>query len=120
MSDKSASDHTVLIYACSGVANTGFLSDQVARKLHKESFGKMTCLAAVAAGQEKFQVAATEADVNLVLDGCPLTCGAKIFSAAGLPFKHLQMTDFGVKKGETAITPELIAQISTKVREAAV
>lgn len=33
--------------ACSGAANTGLPSDQVARTLAKEGFGKMTRLAAM-------------------------------------------------------------------------
>jgi len=67
-----------------------------------------------------FQASAAGADKNLVLDGCPVACGAKIFAQAKLPFKHILMTDFGVKKGETVITLDLIAQISAKVQEARV
>jgi len=116
MSCDCSSGPTKLIYACSGAANTGLLSDQVARTLAKEGFGKMTCLAALGAELGGFQASAAGADVNLVLDGCPVACGAKIFAKADLPFQGLLMTDFGVKKGETRITPELIAQVSTQVR----
>lgn len=120
MSCDCSSGPTTLIYACSGAANTGLLSDQVARTLAKEGFGKMTCLAAMGAQLSGFQASAAGADVNLVLDGCPVACGAKIFAKAELPFQHLLMTDFGVKKGETTITTDLVAQISTKVQRALV
>lgn len=120
MSCACSSGPSTLIYACSGAANTGLLSDQVARTLAQQGLGKMTCLAALGAQLSGFQASAAGADQNLVLDGCPVACGAKIFEKAELPFKHLVLTDFGVKKGETIITPELIAQIATKVQEASV
>ena len=58
--------------------------------------------------------------MNLVLDGCPVACGAKVFAKAKLPFQGLLMTDFGVVKGETPITAELITQVAQKVLEAVV
>lgn len=120
MSCDCSSTPTTLIYACSGAANTGLLSDQVARTLAKEGSGKMTCLAALGAELAGFQASAAGAARNLVLDGCPVACGAKIFERASLPFKHILMTDLGVKKGETVINTELIAQVSAKVQEALV
>ena len=56
-----------LIYACSGVANTGFLADRVARGLNQISLGKMTCLAALGAGVSGFVKSAEEADENIVI-----------------------------------------------------
>ena len=40
------SQKTVLIYACSGAADVGELSDKVARKLRSLDAGKMFCLGA--------------------------------------------------------------------------
>ena len=45
---------TKLIYACAGAANTGYLADQVARKLNRDGSGDMTCLAAVGADPFRF------------------------------------------------------------------
>ena len=53
-----------LIYACSGAANTGLLSDQVARVLAKEGWGKMTCLAALGAELAGFQASAAGSEVT--------------------------------------------------------
>jgi len=36
-----------LIFACSGAADVGALSDQAARKLTSEGFGQMFCLAGI-------------------------------------------------------------------------
>jgi len=105
-----------LFYACSGAANTGYLSDSVARKLMKDGFGSMTCLAAVGAGLSGFIETAKSAQ-NIVLDGCSVACGKKIFDANGLSYTHIVMTDMGVEKGKTEITPDLISKISLEVTE---
>ena len=109
---------TTLVYACSGAANTGLLADQVARKMNKDGTGDMTCLAGLGAELSGFKASAEGADKNLVLDGCAVACGAKIFDKLGLKYQHILMTSYGVKKGETFITPELIDQITNKVLEA--
>ena len=106
-----------LLYACSGAANTGFLADNVARRLVGLGVGKMTCLAAVGAGLSGFVESARSAGENLVLDGCPVACGRKIFETLRIPFRHFVMTDYGVEKGKTEITPELIGQTAFSVAE---
>jgi uncharacterized metal-binding protein len=105
-----------LIYACSGSANTGHLADQVARKLAREGAGKMTCLAAVGAGLSGFLESARAASANLVIDGCPTACGKKTFENQGLPFRHFVMTGYGVEKGKTPITEELVGSVSGAVK----
>ncbi len=48
-----------LIYACSGAADVGELSDQAARKLSKSGVSKMSCLAGIVgrvSGLMKFQL----------------------------------------------------------------
>jgi uncharacterized metal-binding protein len=105
-----------LIYACSGAANTGFLADQVARMLMKAGAGKMTCLAAVGAGLSGFVESARAAGENLVVDGCPVACGKEIFEKAGIPFRHILMTGYGVEKGKTPITLELIDEVAGHIR----
>jgi uncharacterized metal-binding protein len=105
-----------LIYACSGSANTGLLADQVARRLALEGNGKMTCLAAVGAGLSGFLESARTASANLVLDGCPVSCGKKIFENQSLPFRHFVMTEYGAEKGKTPITEELIGSVSAAVK----
>ncbi|MCF7942201.1 MAG: putative zinc-binding protein [Spirochaetia bacterium] len=106
-----------LLYACSGAANTGNLADQAARKLASVGFGSMTCLAAVGADLSGFIASAEAADKNIVIDGCPVACGAKIFTEKGLKFDHFITTDFGVKKGSTPITPELIADVAIGISQ---
>ena len=106
---------TVLVYACSGAANTGLLADRVARKLAADGEASMTCLAAIGADLSGFIESARAADRNLVIDGCPVGCGKRAFGARNLPFTHVLMTAFGVEKGKTPITDGLVDSIAEKV-----
>lgn len=116
MSCDCMSDAPVkLIYACSGVANTGFLADRTARGLMQIGLGKMTCLAAMGAGHSGFVESAKAADENIVIDGCPISCGKRIFEQKGIPFTHLKTTDFGVEKGKTQITDELVTDVQRQI-----
>ncbi len=109
-------DRTVnLIYACSGAANTGMLADQVARTLSSDGKGSMTCLAAVGADLSGFIESAKSSDKNVVIDGCKVACGAKIFTQKGLPFEHFITTDFGVVKGQTPITGEVVETVALQI-----
>ncbi len=106
---------TTLIYSCSGAANTGFLADSTARKLMKENKGKMCCLSAVGAGKSGHILSANAADKNIVIDGCNVKCGKTIFEKHKLPFEHFIVTDFGIEKGKTEITTEVIDDFTEKI-----
>ena len=77
--------------------------------------GKMTCLAAVGAGHSGFVESAKAADENIVIDGCPISCGKQIFEERSLPFTHLKTTDFGVEKGKTKIDNEIVSNVQRKM-----
>ncbi|MCF7929665.1 MAG: putative zinc-binding protein [Spirochaetales bacterium] len=118
MSCDCMSDAPVkLIYACSGVANTGFLADRVARGLMQIGLGKMTCLAAMGADHSGFVESAKAADENIVIDGCPVSCGKRIFEQKNISFTHLKTTDFGVEKGKTKIDEELVKNVQRYIAE---
>ena len=104
-----------LLYSCSGSANTGYLADQVWRKLKEAGAGTGTCLSGVGADISGFVVSAQTADDNIILDGCPVGCGRKIFENKDLPFKQIILTDFGVQKGQTEITSEIIDRVTAEV-----
>ena len=106
---------TNLIYACSGAANTGLLADQVMRTLNRDGVGDSTCLAAMGADLSGFILSAKNATRNIVIDGCKVSCGKKIFEKNGLPFRHFIMTDYDVEKGKTAITGELIEAVAERI-----
>ncbi|MDC7247659.1 MAG: putative zinc-binding protein [Sphaerochaetaceae bacterium] len=106
-----------LIYACSGGSNTGLAADSVARTLSSRNVGAMTCLAAVGASLSGFIVSAGESGKNVLIDGCKVGCGARIFKERNLPFDHYLITDFGVVKGETPITAELTDSLADRISE---
>jgi uncharacterized metal-binding protein len=77
----------------------------------------MTCLSAIGAGLSGYLESARGADRNVVIDGCPVGCGKKIFENAGIPFEHFMMTKYGVEKGKTPITGEVIMDTTLRVKE---
>lgn len=104
-----------LIFSCSGAANTGYLADSVSRQLAKENKGKLLCLAAIGADLSAYTDQAKNADMNIVIDGCPVACGKKMFDKLGLPYNHFVLTDLGVEKGKTEITGEVIGRVGVEI-----
>jgi uncharacterized metal-binding protein len=109
-------DKVKLLYSCSGAANTGYLADQVWRKLMREKVGDGTCLAAIGADLSGFLASAKGADENIIIDGCPVGCGKKAFENKGLLFTQYITTDFDVKKGQTQITQEIINRVAGEIK----
>ena len=73
-----------LIYPCSGGADVGALSDRTARKLVKEGYGKMSCLAGVGADISGFIASARDAELNITIDCCSMRYAAKNFENRGI------------------------------------
>jgi len=107
----------ILLYSCSGAANTGLLADRVTRELAKEGVGSMTCLAAIGAQLSGFTESAKSALFNVMIDGCPVAYGKKIFETNGLPYLEVKTTDYNVIKGQTPITEELVRKVTQEIRE---
>ena len=104
MSDESAccggaASRNVLFYACSGGANVAEASDEACRQLMGEGLGVMFCLAGLGAGIENMIQQARDADLNVVVDGCPMDCARKMFENLGLGnVAFLRVTDMGLEK----------------------
>ena len=111
---------TVLIYACSGAANVAEIADRVARQLTREGLGQMFCLAGLGAGISGMIQTAKAADLNLVLDGCPLDCAKLIFQNAGLTnVKIIRITDHGIDKAKgVPVSEEQVQKIADLARQA--
>ena len=90
---------TVLLYACSGGANVAEVSDKAARELMFGGCGTMFCLAGLGADIPGMVQTARDADLNLVIDGCPMDCAKKIFDRHGLKnYRQIKVTDLGIEK----------------------
>jgi uncharacterized metal-binding protein len=115
----SAPKKKVLLYACSGAANVAEIADHVARQLTAEGLGAMFCLAGLGAGVPNMIQTAKDADLNLVLDGCPLDCARLIFEKVGLKnVKIIRVTDHGIAKAKgVKITDEQVQKIAALARE---
>ena len=117
----SANDNkkTVLFYACSGGANVAEVADRAARQLMTEGLGMMFCLAGIGAGIDGMVQTAKDADLNVVLEGCPVDCAKKIFDGAGLTnYVQIKVTDLGIEKVKgVAATDEQVAKLVAKVKE---
>lgn len=103
----------VLVFSCSGAANVAEVADRVARKLNADGNGQMYCLAGVGAGIPNMVQAARDADLNLVIDGCPMDCARKIFENHKLTnVRIIRVTDHGIQKSKgIPATPEQIEAI---------
>jgi uncharacterized metal-binding protein len=106
-----------LIFACSGAADVGEISDRAARKLTKEGRGKMFCLAG-AGGHIQPIVDKTRAAARiLAIDGCSLDCTKKTLEQIGCTgFGHVRITDLGMEKGKAPATDASIEAVVVAAR----
>lgn len=108
----SCSGGPKLIFACSGAADVGAISDQAARKLTRDGAGKMFCLVGVG-GRVSGIMKTTEAAAKIVaIDGCSLNCAKNCLEQAQFTeFEHVQLADLRMQKGSTPINEENIAKV---------
>jgi len=99
-----------LIFACSGAADVGAISDIAARQLTSEGVGKMFCLAGIGGRVSGIMKSTEDAAKILAIDGCPLDCTKLCLEEAGFTeFEHMKVTDLGLEKGKSPVTDENIA-----------
>lgn len=98
-----------MIFACSGAADVGAISDRAARKLTKDGKGKMFCLAGIGGRVQGIMDKTRAAARILAIDGCPLDCTKKTLEQAGFTeFAHVRVTDFGMEKGKAPATDQSV------------
>ena len=101
-----------LVFACSGAADVGEVSDLVARKLHSDGERQMKCLAFIGGGIQDMIDSVRHTNM-LVIDGCNLDCGKLTMEKNGISdFCHLRLTDLGYIKGHTTATRNTVNQIA--------
>lgn len=107
-----------LIFACSGAADVGAISDQAARRLTKEGKGKMFCLTGIGGRVPGILDKTGTALHLLAIDGCPLDCAKKTLEQAGFAkFAHVRVTDLGLEKGKSPVTEESISRVTARAAE---
>lgn len=114
----SCNEAPKLIFACSGCADVGEISDRAARKLTREGVGKMFCLVGLGAHLNNFLMSTGAAGKILAIDGCPVDCTKKLIEHVGFEnFVHLRVTDLGMEKGKSPATEERIHSVAAKGAE---
>ena len=115
MSDSNTNVCTAaptLIFACSGAADVGAVSDSAARELTAKGAGKMYCLAGIGGRVPGILKTTAEAEKILAVDGCPLDCVKLSLEEAGFTqFEHMRVTDLGLDKGKSPATEENIIRV---------
>ncbi len=75
----------------------------------------MFCLAGIGGRVSGIMKTTEAAQAILAIDGCPLNCTKKCLEEAGFTeFKHLQLADIGMSKGETDVNDENISKVVAK------
>ncbi len=99
-----------LIFACSGAADVGEISDRAARRLTQDGKGKMFCLVGLGGRVPAIMDRTRTAGRILAIDGCPLDCTKKTLEQAGFAkFEHVRVTDLGMEKGRSPVTDQNVA-----------
>ena len=99
------------VFACSGAADLGEVSDLVARQLQQNGIRQMKCLAFIGGGIQNMIDSVRDTNM-LVIDGCDLDCGRLTMEKNGISdYLHLRLTDLGYEKGKTQVTSEIVNQI---------
>ena len=82
----------------------------------------MFSLAGLGADIQGMVQTARDADLNLVIDGCPMNCAKKIFDRHGLTnYKQIKVTDLGIEKVKgVRCTQEQVDAVVAKTKEALV
>ncbi|MBC8873832.1 MAG: putative zinc-binding protein [Planctomycetes bacterium] len=102
-----------LVFACSGAADVGHITDLAARKINSQGAGKIFCLAGIGGRVSGIMETTKSAAKVLAIDGCPLDCARNTLEQAGFTeFEHLRITDLGMEKGKTPVTDERVAQVA--------
>ena len=113
----ACADGDRVVFACSGPADVGEISDKVARKLMKEGNGRMSCLAGVAGKVQPIVDRTRAASYILAIDGCPLNCAKMTLEQMGCTrFRHVRITDLGMEKGKTPATDANVERAAAVIR----
>jgi uncharacterized metal-binding protein len=108
-----------LVFACSGAADVGAVSDLAARRAAGTHSTAMACTAAVAAGDAEALSKARNAARIVVVDGCDKRCAATVMRNAGFDdFGHVEITALGYEKGRTGVADEVVAAITERIHQA--
>lgn len=111
------------VLACSGCSPAGALADKTARHLQEMGLAQMSCLVGVGGRVKSIMATVTSAPGVMVIDGCPLECGANSLRNAGITsFVQFRLDEAGVRKHDSAVlendSERVIAAAAQQLAEA--
>jgi uncharacterized metal-binding protein len=112
-------DSGITLITCSGISNTGKLTDKTGETLIRRCPGLIELCLSARSDPEKLLDALTHADQIVVVDGCADCCGRKKVREQGHePDIHFIATECGIKKnGMEDPRFDEIEHLTTVVRE---
>lgn len=106
------------VLSCSGCSHAGELADHTARRLAELGTARMSCLAGVGGRVKSIMLTVQKAPEVLMIDGCPLECGANTLRLAGITqFKHFKLHEAGVRKHESEVCPETVERLAERAAQ---
>ncbi|WP_011305179.1 putative zinc-binding protein [Methanosarcina barkeri] len=119
MKKSSGKRKSTLIFACSGLSNTGKLTMQAASTL---AFRRPNLYRAAAAhkGVDAVEDAVSDGFKIIALDGCTDRCATKKLDEAGMKADvYLMVTELGIEKTRSSdVKPEYVEKIVRAIKEA--
>ncbi|HOK80363.1 MAG TPA: putative zinc-binding protein [bacterium] len=106
-----------LLFPCAGGSDVGALTDRVARKLTQDGWGKIYCLAGVAAHIPSFLENTKAAEEVVAIDGCPVACASKALIHAGYQPISISLQELGFMKGKSIVSEENINKILELIKK---
>jgi uncharacterized metal-binding protein len=107
----------ILLFACSGAADVGELTDRAARRLSREKAARMYCIVAIGGRVDEYMSNTQAASRILLLDGCEQHCAKRVMELAGFhDYEHVCLSDHGFVKGSAPATGENIEQVASLCR----
>lgn len=120
MKDAKAAKPAALpcVLSCSGCSHAGELADHTARRLNQLGVAKMSCLAGVGGRVKSIIATIQQAPELLMIDGCPLECGANNLRLAGITkFKHFKLHKLGVRKHDSDVCDATVEHLANSAVE---
>ncbi|HLP77890.1 MAG TPA: putative zinc-binding protein [Candidatus Paceibacterota bacterium] len=106
------------VLSCSGCSHAGELADHTARRLNEAGVARMSCLAGVGGRVKSIMKIVQGAPEILMIDGCPLECGANILRLAGISgFHHLKLNELGVQKHESEVCEATVQKLAASAEQ---
>lgn len=113
MQNENPSTPLPCVLACSGCSHAGELADCTARRLHEIGAARMSCLAGVGGRVKSILATVNAAPERMMIDGCPLECGANSLRLAGITeFQHFKLHELGIRKHHSEVSEETIQALA--------